>query len=259
MLDFNILLPIAGFGVGLIVGMTGIGGGSLMTPTLIFLLRVPPVIAVGTDLIFAGITKSVGVWAHRSEGNIDWMTVRLLASGSLPATLVAILTLDRLPSLEFLDRIVLPVLGVALLATAAVVVFRSRVSRFAEAVVERSGEISGIWIVLSGVVLGILVTLSSVGAGALGVAVLMLCRPHMSARRMVGTDLAHALPLALLAGAGHLHLGTVDAGLLAALLMGSLPGIYVGSSLTGRVPEPVLRGLLAAALITAGITCFLKV
>jgi uncharacterized membrane protein YfcA len=255
--DFNFLLPIAGFLVGLIVGMTGVGGGSLMTPALIFGLGISPAVAVGTDLIFAGITKSIGVLAHRAAGNIDWRTVRILALGSLPATVVSILALDRLPSLDFLDAAVLPVLGAALMVTAAVLVFRSRVTQFALRLAERSGEPSDAWIVAAGVVLGCLVTLSSVGAGALGVTVLMVCRPRMSAKVIVGTGLAHALPLAWLAGAGHWHLGTVEFELLIALLAGSLPGIYLGSSLTERVPEPVLRSLLAAVMLTAGITCFL--
>lgn len=255
--DFNLLLPVAGFGVGLIVGMTGVGGGSLMTPTLIFGLGIPPGIAVGTDLIFAGVTKSVGVWTHRAAGNIDGRVMGRLALGSLPATLVSILLLDRLPSREFLDAAVLPVLGVALLLTATVLVLKHRFVRMARTIVERSGEPSTAWIVLAGAILGCLVTLSSVGAGALGVTVLMVCRPGMTARRIVGTDLAHALPLALVAGIGHWHLGTVDFRLLIALLVGSLPGIYVGSSLTDKVPEPVLRSLLAAVLIAAGVTCFL--
>ncbi len=255
-MDFNFFLPIAGFVVGVIVGMTGVGGGSLMTPALIFILGISPSVAVGTDLIFAGATKSVGVWKHRAAGNVDWRTMRLLAMGSLPATAVSILLLDRFRSREFLDAAVLPVLGVALLLTAAALVLKMRFVRMAEGLAQRSGEPEGQWIVLSGAVLGGLVTLSSVGAGALGVTVLMVCRPTMAAKRIVGTDLAHALPLALVAGMGHLHLGTVDFDLLAALLVGSLPGVYLGSSLTGRVPESVLRGLLAAVLLTAGILCF---
>jgi uncharacterized membrane protein YfcA len=254
--DFNFLLPIAGFAVGLIVGMTGVGGGSLMTPALIFGLGVSPAVAVGTDLIFAGATKPVGVWTHRAAGNIDWRLMRLLAMGSLPATIVSILLLDRIGSRELLDTAVLPVLGVALLLTAMALILKTRFVRIAEGFARRSGEPSAMWIALSGAVLGGLVTLSSVGAGALGVTVLMFCRPNMPSKRIVGTNLAHALPLALVAGIGHWHLGTVDFSLLGALLVGSLPGIYIGSSLTGKVPEPVLRGLLAAVLLTAGITCF---
>jgi hypothetical protein len=255
---FNYFLPVVGFGVGLIVGLTGVGGGSLMTPILIFGLGIPPGVAVGSDLIFAGLTKSVGVWAHRSSGNIDWRVMRWMALGSLPATLASVRVLDSMPSTERLDAAVLPVLGVALLMTATVLVLRHRVSTIATLLVSRFGEPRPIWIVVSGAVLGVLVTISSVGAGALGVAVLMVCRPSMEARKIVGTDLAHALPLALVAGIGHWHLGTVDFNLLASLLIGSLPGIYLGSSLTEKVPELVLRNLLAAALLTAGISCFLR-
>ena len=256
-MELNILLPVAGFTVGLVVGMTGVGGGSLMTPALIFLLGVPPAVAVGTDLVFAGITKSIGVWAHRLEGNIDWATMRQLAYGSIPATVISIAILNRVESRELLDAAVLPVLGAALMLTALVVAMRSRVLRFAESLTVETGQISSGWIVLSGAVLGILVTLSSVGAGALGVAVLLVCRPRMASRRIVGTDLAHALPLALVAGAGHWHLGTVDFGLLAGLLIGSVPGIYLGSSLSGMVAEPVLRSVLTVVLLAAGLMCIL--
>lgn len=256
-MEISIVLPLAGFVVGVIVGMTGVGGGALMTPILVFGLGVPPAVAVGTDLVFAGLTKSIGVWVHGLGRNIDWATMRLLALGSLSAALLLIKVLDRLPSRERLDAAVLPFLGGALLLTAVVVALRSRVGLFAERFSEKHGRIGGGWIVLAGAVLGGLVTLSSVGAGALGVAVLMICRPQMRPRHIVGTDLAHALPLALVAGLGHWTLGTVDFGLLAALLLGSLPGIYLGSSLTGRVPEPVLRSALTVGLVAAGLMCII--
>ena len=254
-MEFNILLPLAGFGVGVIVGMTGVGGGALMTPALIFGLGVTPVVAVGTDLVFAGLTKSIGVYAHRVAGNVDWPAMRLLAYGSIPATMISIVILNRLSSLDGLNAAVLPVLGGALLLTALVVASRGRMAAIAARPAGRSGLIGPGWIVFSGALLGCLVTLSSVGAGALGVAVLMIGRPSMEAKRIVGTNLAHALPLALIAGAGHWTLGTVDFRLLGALLIGSLPGIYLGSSLTGRVPESVLRAALATVLVAAGLMC----
>lgn len=255
--EFDVMLPLGGFVVGMVIGLTGLGGGSLMTPGLIFGLGISPAVAVGTDLIFAGITKSIGVFAHRAAGNIEWRTVGFLASGSLPGAVMTILVLDRLPSLEGLDRMVVPILGVALLLTAGVVIFRSRLVGIAGRLSARYGNPGPTWLVASGAVLGGLVAISSVGAGAMCVAVLTLCRPGMATRRVVGTDLAHALPLALVAGMGHMHLGTVDLGLLFALLVGSIPGIYVGSTLTGRVPEPVLRCLLAAVLVTVGLICIL--
>lgn len=251
------MLPLGGFVVGMVIGLTGLGGGSLMTPGLIFGLGIPPAVAVGTDLIFAGITKSIGVFAHKAAGNVDWKTVRLLASGSLPSAVLTILILGRLPSREVLDQMVVPILGVALLLTASVLIVRSRLVGLAGRLSARYGTPSEYWLVVAGVVLGSLVAISSVGAGAMGVAVMTICRPGMLTRRLVGTDLAHALPLALVAGMGHLHLGTVDPSLLIALLVGSIPGIYVGSTLTGRVPEPVLRCLLAAVLVTAGLLCIL--
>ena len=256
-LEFNILLPLAGFAVGVVVGMTGVGGGALMTPALIFGLGVSPVVAVGTDLIFAGITKSIGVYAHRVAGNIDWPVMRLLALGSIPATIASVVVLNRLSSLEILTATILPVLGGALLLTALVVASRDRIAAIAARLSGQAGPVGLGWIVFSGAILGCLVTLSSVGAGALGVAVLMICRPSMESKHIVGTNLAHALPLALIAGAGHWTLGTVDFGLLAALLIGSIPGIYLGSSLTGRVPERTLRAMLATVLVAAGLMCIL--
>jgi uncharacterized membrane protein YfcA len=257
-LEFDVLLPLGGFIVGMVIGLTGLGGGSLMTPGLIFGLGIPPAIAVGTDLVFAGITKSIGVFAHRAARNIDWSAVRWMALGSLPSALATILIVERfLPSRAGLDATIVPILGVALILTALVLICRSRLARFAEGFANTHGEPKDYWLLVAGVVLGSLVALSSVGAGAMGVAVVTMCRPGMITRRLVGTDLAHAFPLALVAGLGHLHLGTVDFGLLFALLMGSIPGIYVGSTLTSHVPEPVLRCLLAAVLVTAGLLCIL--
>lgn len=255
-MPFNPFLPLAGLIVGIIVGMTGVGGGSLMTPALIFGLGVPAAQAVGTDLIFAGITKSLGVWRHRAARNIDWGVVTALSAGSLPATVLSVVVLDRFASGRVLDFIVLPVLGSALFLTALVLVFRDVVVGWASSSAAVSGELSRGWIVAAGAVVGVLVTVSSVGAGALGVTVLTVCRPLMPTRRIVGSDLAHALPLALVAGAGHWHLDTVDGGLLVALLMGSLPGIYIGSVLAGRIPERVLRTLLALVLTAAAFMCF---
>ena len=255
-MEFNLLLPIAGFVVGLVVGMTGVGGGSLMTPALIFGMGVAPGVAVGTDLVFAAATKSVGVWKHRAAGNVDWRLTGLLAAGSLPAVAVSLVWLEGAASRELLDALVLPVLGVALLLTSAALAFKNRWVLRAQRRLRRSGAPSGLAVAGAGAALGVMVTLSSVGAGALGVTVLMLCRPTMPAERLVGTDLAHAFPLALAAGLGHWRLGTVDWVLLASLLAGSLPGIYGGSALTGRVPEPVLRGLLAVVLSMAAVTCF---
>lgn len=256
-MQFDLTLPLGGFVVGLIIGLTGLGGGSLMTPGLIFGLGISPAVAVGTDLFFAGITKSIGVFAHRAAGNVEWRTVGLLSAGSMPGAMATILIMDRLPSMEGINRMVVPILGVALLITATVVIFRGRLVGIAERLAVWRGEPGPAWLVGSGAVVGSLVAISSVGAGAMCVAVLTLCRPGMPTRRVVGTDLAHALPLALVAGFGHLHLGTVDLALLLSLLVGSIPGIYVGSTLTGRVPEPVLRCLLAAVLLGVGLLCIL--
>ena len=219
-----------------------------MTPALIFGLGVTPVVAVGTDLIFAGLTKSIGVYAHRVAGNVDWPAMRLLAYGSIPATMISIVILNPSFVARWLERSSPAGSWGRPVADCAGCSFAGSHGGNCRATSRRSGLIGPGWIVFSGALLGCLVTLSSVGAGALGVAVLMIGRPSMEAKRIVGTNLAHALPLALIAGAGHWTLGTVDFRLLGALLIGSLPGIYLGSSLTGRVPEPVLRAALASVL-----------
>lgn len=244
---------ISGFGVGLLVGITGVGGGALMTPLLIFGFGITPAVAVGTDLIFASITKASGVWTHARQSTVDWRVVRRLASGSLPAALVTLVVLGEVDthSAEAQGWIT-SVLGVALMLTAAALLWRSYLSKQPHGAdaVERRGVVPAT--VATGVVLGGLVTLTSVGAGALGAAALFWLYPRLSAVRVVGTDLAHAVPLTAVAGMGHWQMGTVDTGLLVMLLAGSLPGIYLGSRLSKQIPERWLRPALATLLLMIG-------
>lgn len=249
---------VSGFGVGLLVGITGVGGGALMTPLLIFGFGIAPAVAVGTDLIFAAITKASGVWTHARQATVDWQVVRRLASGSLPAAVLTLLVLGEIDThSEQAQRLITHILGVALMLTAIALLWRSRLSRLARkhvaAVVpaERRGVAAAT--VATGVVLGVLVTLTSVGAGALGAAALFWLYPRLKAVRVVGTDLAHAVPLTAVAGLGHWQMGTVDVNLLGMLLVGSLPGIYLGSRLSARVPERWLRPALATLLLLIGI------
>lgn len=249
---------ISGFGVGLLVGITGVGGGALMTPLLIFGFGIAPAVAVGTDLIFAAITKASGVWTHARQSTVDWRVVRRLASGSLPAALLTLLVLGEIDTHSAqAQSLITHILGVALMLTAIALLWRSRLSRTASSVVdagplvERRGVAAAT--VATGVVLGVLVTLTSVGAGALGAAALFWLYPRLKAVRVVGTDLAHAVPLTAVAGLGHWQMGTVDVSLLGMLLMGSLPGIYLGSRLSARVPERWLRPALATLLLLIGI------
>jgi len=244
---------VSGFAVGLLVGITGVGGGALMTPLLIFGFGIAPAVAVGTDLVFAAITKASGVWTHARQATVDWRVVRRLASGSLPAALVTLMLLGEVDThSEQAQGLITTTLGLALMLTAAALLLRSRFRkpRHGAGVVEQRAVAPAT--VLTGAVLGVLVTLTSVGAGALGAAVLFWLYPRLSAARVVGTDLAHAVPLTALAGLGHWQMGTVDAGLLVMLLAGSLPGIYLGSRLSKRIPECWLRPALATLLLMIG-------
>lgn len=244
----------AGFGVGAIVGMTGVGGGSLMTPLLIGAFRLHPAVAIGTDLWFAALTKTGGAVAHARHGHVDGRLTGLLLLGSLPAAIVTIAVLHGVGLRTGSVKLLTVSLGIALLLTAAVVFWRDAWLRLGLAL-ERwlPPTRKPLLTVAAGATLGVLVTLSSIGAGALGATLILLLYPRLPAHRLVGTDIAHAVPLTLVAGIGHALLGNVDVRLLAALLVGSLPGIWLGAQLTRRMPERLVRGLLCASLVTAGI------
>jgi uncharacterized protein len=242
---------VSGFAVGAIVGLTGVGGGSLMTPLLVLLFGVHPATAVGTDLLHAAVTKSGGTYVHARQGRVDWRIAGLLTLGSVPASVATLLMLHYYFGPPGDSRIITTTLGVALLLTAAVLILRTCLRRLSR------GRPSGAlrhpaFTVLTGLILGFLVTISSVGAGALGVTALFFLYPQLPAGRIVGSDLAHAVPLTLVAGIGHWIFGSVDWSLLLSLLVGSLPGIYLGSRFAGRIPDTLLRVLLAAMLVLVG-------
>ena len=246
------LYSLSGFLVGLVVGVTGVGGGSLMTPLLVLVFGVAPVTAVGTDLLFAALTKTGGAWAHARRGNVAWNVVGWLAAGSVPASAITLALLHLfVPDPGKLSAIVSVALGFALILTAGALLFREKLHAWA-ARSPRPVPDSPWRTVALGAVLGALVTVSSVGAGALGVTVLFFLYPGLAVARIVGTDIAHAVPLTLVAGLGHAAAGAVDWKLLGALLIGSLPGIWLGSALSQKIPERVLRGALAAMLILIG-------
>ncbi len=251
----DILYTVSGFAVGAIVGLTGVGGGSLMTPLLVLLFGVHPATAVGTDLLYAALTKSGGTVAHGRKGHIDWAITGRLALGSIPAAAVTIWVLAQLPKgSNAIGAIISTGLGFALLLTATAILFGRRLRDYAAAHDDSRlrqcclGKIT----VVVGAVLGVLVTVSSVGAGALGVAALYFLYPKLSPVKIVGSDVAHAVPLTLVAGLGHWMLGGVDWALLSSLLLGSLPGIWLGTHVSAKVPEHVLRRLLASMLILIG-------
>lgn len=246
----------SGLVVGFIVGLTGVGAGALMTPLLILVFNVSPAVAVGTDLLFASITKGAGACVHGQRGNIKWGVVGWLAAGSIPAALLTMLGVKALgvESANF-SKLVTTALGGTIILTAFALAFKGRLR-----LGNRSGTHARIWTerfripatLATGAVLGALVTLTSVGAGALGMVALLALYPRLPTVALVGSDIAHAVPLTLVAGLGHAALGNVDYHMLLSLLVGSLPGIYLGSHSAGRVPEAALRILLAAVLLLAG-------
>jgi uncharacterized protein len=249
--SIDLLYAISGFCVGLLVGMTGVGGGSLMTPLLILLFGIHPATAVGTDLLYAAATKSGGTLVHGLNRNIDWRVVGRLATGSVPMTALTLLALSGFGIYSGAARgLITAVLSGALAATAVVLIFRNRILAFFAA---HLGGLSprrtaALTVVLGGA-LGVLVSISSVGAGALGVTAIILLYPRLPTARIVGSDIAHAVPLTLVAGLGHWVLGSIDCHLLGALLAGSLPGIVIGSYVSVRLPETILRLTLATTLL----------
>lgn len=251
-MDFGFI--VAGFIVGFLVGLTGVGGGSLMTPILLMFFHIKPALAVGTDLLYASVTKSVGIFAHGKLGNIDWRIVKLLAAGSVPASFATILFLRTIDvdSTEAIATIKFS-LGIALIITSVAVLLRTKLMNLlAKETLIPEKYVASSTVVL-GIVLGGLVTLTSVGAGALGVTALIVLYPHKKITTIVGSDIAHAVPLTLVAGLGHASLGTVDYSLLGTLLIGSIPGIYIGSHLSAKVAEHWIRIALAAILIYVGL------
>jgi uncharacterized membrane protein YfcA len=245
------LYCLSGFAVGVLVGMTGMGGGSLMTPALVLLFGIHPTTAVGTDLFYASATKTGGTLFHGLARTVNWPIVLRLACGSVPATIATLLVLLHIgidsPAMQHVITIVL---AGALFASALALIFRSQILAIYN---KRAGtpdpRRAHLMTIAVGAILGVLVSISSVGAGALGVTALLLLYPRLPLVTIVGSDIAHAVPLTLLAGLGHAMLGSVDWGLLTSLLLGSIPGILLGSFACGKIPEPWLRLILAATLV----------
>lgn len=254
-----LLHVLAGAGVGFAIGLTGVGGGSLMTP-LLLMFGYPAPVAIGTDLLYAAITKTGGVLSQHRRGNIDWKVVALLAAGSIPATLVLqIAILDSaFQESEGFAELLTKSLGIMLIVTATMMLLRGVLRK--KALEDESVGVLGLlhrhravvtW--LMGIVLGICVTLSSVGAGAFCAAVLLIIYSQTSAAKIIGTDIAHAVPLTLIAGLGYLFGGYVDLQLLLSLLIGSLPAIHIGGRVGHQVPDRILHGILTSFLLALGL------
>jgi uncharacterized protein len=253
-IGINPLYSLAGVFVGILVGLTGVGGGSLMTPLLVLVFGFHPVTAVGTDLLYASATKTAGTVVHGARGTVDWRVVRRLATGSVPATLATLLALSYATKRsEDTGSTIATVLGGALILTAIAILFRQRIvdalAPSFRAIDERR---IAMLTVLLGAILGVLVSLTSVGAGALGMTALLVLYPRLPISRLVGSDIAHAVPLTLIAGIGHWSMGGVDFSLLLSLLVGSVPGIVIGSLIASRVSDKVLTPILAITLALVG-------
>lgn len=247
----NYMYVLSGVLVGGLVGFTGVGGGSLMTPILIIVFGIHPATAVGTDLLYASITKTGGSLVHGYNKTIDWRVVGRLALGSVPATALTVFTLYYLKiDSKATNAIITNVLGFALLFTALSLLFRKPLMRWYG---PRVKDLNPVFVrnmtIVTGVVLGVLVTLSSVGAGAIGVMALVMLYPQMEARRIVGSDIAHAVPLTLIAGIGHSFLGTINWEILTSLLVGSIPAIIVASIASARTSDTIIRVMLALVLL----------
>ncbi|HJV76326.1 MAG TPA: sulfite exporter TauE/SafE family protein [Noviherbaspirillum sp.] len=242
---------LSGFAVGALVGLTGVGGGSLMTPLLTLLFGVSPTVAVGTDLAFASTTKAAGTLAHRFRGTVRWEIVRHLCYGALPAAVLATLALNHFGALDKeIGQIIRYSIAGSVLLTVVALLFRSRMQSWVIRHPEKQLQDAKLAVatIIVGAVLGALVTISSIGAGAIGATILVLLYPRLSPAEIAGTDIAYAVPLTAIAAFGHWWLGSIHWELLGALLLGSVPGITIGSLAARAVPEKILRGLLATTL-----------
>lgn len=251
------LHPLSGFLVGTMVGLTGVGGGSLMAPIMILLLGVAPTTAVGTDLWFAALTKMVGGGVHHSQGHADWQVVRRLALGSVPAAILTLWLLYASGGHQMKNGLVVQMLGAVLIATAIVTLFQRKIYSAALNIEDEQKtayrRLLPVLTIMCGAILGVIVTLTSVGAGALGATMLVMLYPiRLTMQKVVGTDIVHAVPLTLLAGFGYFWMGLVDFQLLGSLLIGSIPGIVIGSRLTKHVNAGFLRITLAIMLVFSG-------
>jgi len=249
---------VAGMVVGVVVGLTGIGGGALMTPILIVVFGIPPFVAVSTDLLYAAVTKCGGIWSYARKQLVQWRIVGCLLLGSLPGSLLTLGYLEGLDGMEQIEHLMNLTLGFSLVLTSVAVFLRARIRDFAESM-QGNGFATGLrkWrpaiTVATGFVLGGMVTLSSVGAGALGTALLIVLYPRMTMPAIVGTDLVHAVVLTSVAGAGHYQLGGVDLQLLAFLLIGSLPGVFVGSHIGARLSPRLMQPIMGSLLMAIGL------
>lgn len=258
------MLVIAGALTGLLVGLSGVGGGALMTPLLLLVFGIAPMAAVGTDLWFAAITKIFATRVHHGNGLIDWQIVKRLWIGSLSSSALTIIWMKFYPIDNSSVELLKTAIAIAVLITAVGMIFQKPLhalgKRFRTTEKEKFKSFQTPLTILAGVLLGFLVSLTSVGAGALGAVFLAYLYPlRLTPARLIATDIAHAIPLAIFAGLGHLMIGNVDFTLLGMLLIGSIPAVIIGAMLSSRLPQGLLRGILAVVLTAIGIKLWLSV
>ena len=254
---------LAGLIVGIAVGATGVGGGSLMTPILILFYGIKPSVAVGTDLLYASISKAFGVVLHGRNGSVDWKIVGWMSAGSLPATGLTLIVLRNIEPGPGVDQTIQLVLAVAIIVTASFALLQEPLAHLArrKGIVMPGGALARLQrplTVAAGVLIGCLVTISSVGAGVIGMMVLLLLYPRIEPIKLVGSDLAHAVLITGIAGLGHAGLGTVDYRTLVLLLCGAMPGIWIGTRIGFRLSPKPLKRLVAGFLVFIGVTMVAK-
>jgi len=255
----DLAYALAGLVVGTAVGATGVGGGSLMTPILILFYNVVPAVAVGTDLLYASISKAFGVFLHGRRGTVDWSIVGWLALGSVPASGLALLFIHHLGNSASLDHMIKLTLSIAIVVTALFTLCQTWIlcalkACFGSADEATMARLQRPLTVVCGVLIGALVTISSVGAGVIGMMLLLLIYPKVTPIRLVGADLAHAVLITGIAGLGHARLGTVHYGMLVSLLIGALPGIWIGTRVGFKLGDVALKRLISGLMVIIGST-----
>jgi uncharacterized membrane protein YfcA len=257
------LIVLFGLGVGILIGLTGIGGGSLMTPLLLLAGGYSPVVAIGTDLAYGAVTKTLGGWRHLRAGHVDLRLSWWLAAGSVPGSILGVITINRLHAVygdAFEPYLLAAVAGALMLAAGATLyraIFRPGVVAKERASAGLRRRVSKVGTIVIGLVLGFILGLTSVGSGALvGLVLILLYR--LQPRRVVGTDVFHAAVLLWSAGLAHFISGNVDLGLMATILIGSLPGVWIGTALMPHVPVAALRHTLGIILAAAALGVLTK-
>ncbi len=251
------MFVVSGFFVGILMGLTGVGGGAVMTPLLSLLFGMPLTTAIGTDLWFAAISKSIAVGMHHKTNLIDWQVVKRMWYGSLPAAAVTIV-LMKYGILGASPAFLKTAIGIAVLLTAFSMAFKEQLHdigqhfRLKDAIHFKQWQVP--LTIFSGILLGVMVTLTSIGAGAFGAMILTYQYPlRLTPVKLVATDIAHAIPLTMIAGVGHLVIGNVDFGLLGMLLAGSIPGVILGVMLSTRLPQHVLKWGIILCLLAVSV------